>query len=38
MAGAIVIAALGSFWFAVASSAWELILARVLTGLGIGAF
>ena len=38
MAGAIVIAALGSLWFAVASSAWELILARVLTGLGIGAF
>ena len=38
MAGAIVTAALGSLWFAVASSAWELILARVLTGLGIGAF
>ena len=38
MAGAIVIAALGSLWFAVASSAWELILARGLTGLGIGAF
>ena len=38
MVGAIVIAALGSFWFAVASSAWELILARVSTGLGIGAF
>ncbi|OUV77205.1 MAG: hypothetical protein CBC90_06240 [Acidimicrobiaceae bacterium TMED130] len=38
MAGAIIIAALGSLWFAVASSAWELILARLLTGLGIGAF
>ena len=38
MAGAIMIAASGSLWFAVASSAWELILARLLTGLGIGAF
>ena len=38
MTAAIVIAAMGSLWFAVASSAWELILARVLTGLGIGAF
>ena len=28
MAGAIVIAALGSLWFAVASSAWELILGE----------
>ena len=36
--GAIVIAALGSLWFALASSSWELILARLLTGLGIGAF
>ena len=38
MTGAIVIAALGSLWFALASSSWELILARLLTGLGIGAF
>ena len=38
MSGAIVIAALGSLWFALASSSWELILARLLTGLGIGAF
>ena len=38
MSCAVVIAALGSLWFALASSAWELILARLLTGLGIGAF
>tara|TARA_Y100000748_G_scaffold85084_2_gene70397 strand:+ start:1178 stop:2350 length:1173 start_codon:yes stop_codon:yes gene_type:complete len=38
MTGAIIIAAVGSLWFALASSAFELILARVLTGLGIGAF
>ena len=38
MITAISIAALGCLWFALASSALELILARTLTGLGIGAF
>ena len=35
---AVSVAALGCLWFALASSALELILARTLTGLGIGAF
>ena len=38
MITAISVAALGCLWFALASSALELILARTLTGLGIGAF
>jgi len=38
MIAAVSIAALGCLWFAVASSALELIFARILTGLGIGAF
>ncbi|MBJ69675.1 MAG: hypothetical protein CL463_07205 [Acidimicrobiaceae bacterium] len=36
--GAVIVAALGTVWFAVASSVWELIAARALTGLGFGAF
>lgn len=36
--GALVGAALGTVWFAVASSVWELIAARALTGIGFGAF
>ena len=36
--GAVIVAALGTIWFAVASSVWELIAARALTGLGFGAF
>ncbi len=35
---AVITAALGTIWFAVASSVWELIAARALTGLGFGAF
>ena len=38
MVTAVSVAALGCLWFALASSALELILARTLTGLGIGAF
>ena len=38
MLSAVSVAALGCLWFALASSALELILARTLTGLGIGAF
>ncbi len=38
MVAAVSVAALGSLWFALASSAWELIIARTLTGLGIGTF
>ncbi len=35
---AVIAAALGTIWFAVASSVLELIAARALTGLGFGAF
>ena len=35
---AVIAAAFGTIWFAVASSVWELIAARTLTGLGFGAF
>ncbi len=38
LVGAVIAAALGTIWFAVASSVWELIAARTLTGLGFGAF
>ena len=38
MVTAVSVAALGCLWFALASSPLELILARTLTGLGIGAF
>ena len=38
MITAVSVAALGCLWFALASSALELIFARTLTGLGIGAF
>ncbi len=34
----IVLAVLGTLWFALASSVWELTIARALTGLGFGAF
>ncbi len=34
----IILAALGTLWFALASSVWELTTARALTGLGFGAF
>ena len=38
LVGAVTAAALGTIWFAMAASVWELIAARALTGLGFGAF
>ena len=35
LVGAVIAAALGTIWFALATSVWELIAARTLTGLGV---
>ena len=38
MVAAVIVTALASIWFALATSVFELVAARVLAGLGIGAF